>query len=264
MDRRRVTPRPQRRSPRIDLDDVMYGIHAVDEALVAGETLRRIHVGDDRKKDPALRGLLERAREAGVGVRFENRSFFAAFPYKAHQSVVAFGAPFAYISFDEAIALRPRTAHGLWVVLDHVTDPHNVGAIIRTAESAGATALILPERRSAGVNATVRKAAAGATAYLPIARVANVAQAVRGLKKAGIWTAGAALNPAAVNYTAADFDRDLAIVIGAEGAGISGLVQRECHYLVTIPMQGKIASLNASVAAGILLYEALRQRVQAR
>jgi 23S rRNA (guanosine2251-2'-O)-methyltransferase len=260
MDRRRVTPRPERRSPRLDLDDVIYGIHAVDEALAAGESLRRIHVGDERKKDPALRRVLEAAREAGIAVRFENRSFFAAFPYKAHQSVVAFGAPFDYITLDEAIALRPQTHAGLWVVLDHVTDPHNVGAIIRTAESAGATALVLPERRAAGVNATVRKAAAGATAYLPVARVANIAQSIRSMKKAGIWIAGAALSPTAIAYTRADFNRDLAIVIGAEGTGISTLVQRECDYLVSIPMEGKIASLNASVAAGVLLYEALRQR----
>jgi 23S rRNA (guanosine2251-2'-O)-methyltransferase len=260
MDRRRVTPGPERRAPRLDLDDIIYGIHAVDEALAAGEVLRRIHVGDERKKDPALRSVFERAREAGIAVRFENRGFFAAFPYKAHQSVVAFGAPFDYVTLDEAIALRPQTRPGLWVILDHITDPHNVGAIIRTAVSAGVTALILPERRSAGVNATVRKSAAGAAAYLPIARVANIAQSVRTLKKARIWVAGAALSPAAVAYTTADFNVDLAIVIGAEGAGISALVQRECDYLVSIPMEGKIASLNASVAAGVLLYEALRQR----
>ncbi len=256
----RVTPRPERRGPRLDLDDVVYGVHAVNEALTAGEQLRRIHIGDDRKRDPALRGLLERARELGVAVRFEHRSFFAAFPYKAHQSVVAFGPPFEYVTLDEALALRPQDKPGLWVILDHVTDPYNVGAIIRSAESAGATALILPERRAAGVNATVRKAAAGATAYLPIARVANVAQSIRVMKKAGVWIAGAALVPAAVPYTQADFARDLALVIGSEGAGLSALVQRECDYLVSIPMAGRIASLNASVAAGVLLYEALRQR----
>ncbi len=242
------------------MDDIIYGIHAVDEALRAGEVLRRIHVGDDRKRDPALARVLERAREAGVAVRFENRSFFAVFPYKAHQSVVAFGAPFAYITLDEAIALRPQTKPGLWIVLDHVTDPHNVGAIVRTGESVGATALVLPERRAAGINATVRKASAGATAYLPVARAANIAQSVRTLKKAGVWIAGAALGPTAINYTRADFKRDIAVVIGAEGDGISPLVARECDYLVSIPMEGKIASLNASVAAGVLLYEVLRQR----
>lgn len=258
--RRRIAPQRGHRppGPRVDLDDVIYGIHAVNEALVAGEPLRRIHVGDERKSDPALRNLLERARKADVPVRFENRTFFANFPYKAHQSVVAYGAPFDYITLEEAIAL-PRRGPALFVLLDHVTDPHNVGAIIRTTEAAGGTALVLPERRSAGINATVRKAAAGATAHLPIARVANISQAIRTLKKAGVWVAGAALD-GAQPLGQADFARDLAIVIGAEGQGIAPLVGRECDYRVAIPMLGKTASLNASVAAAILLYEAVRQR----
>ena len=262
MDRRRhVAPQRGHRppAPRVDLDDVIYGIHAVNEALVAGEPLRRIHVGDERKSDPALRSVLERARSAEVPVRFENRTFFANFPYKAHQSVVAYGAPFDYITLEEAIAL-PRTGPALFVLLDHVTDPHNVGAIVRTTEAAGGTALVLPERRSAGVNATVRKAAAGATAHLPIARVANISQAIRTLKKAGIWVAGAALGEGTVPLGEADFARDLAIVLGAEGEGIAPLVGRECDYRVAIPMFGKTQSLNASVAAAILLYEAVRQR----
>jgi 23S rRNA (guanosine2251-2'-O)-methyltransferase len=259
--RRRIAPQRGGRppAPRVDLDDAIYGIHAVNEALVAGEPLRRIHVGDERKSDPALRNLLERARAAEVQVRFENRTFFANFPYKAHQSVVAYGAPFDYITLEEAIAL-PRNGPALFVLLDHVTDPHNVGAIIRTTEAVGATALVLPERRSAGVNATVRKAAAGATAHLPIARVANISQAIRTLKKAGIWVAGAALGEGTVPLGEADFARDLAIVIGAEGEGIAPLVGRECDYRVAIPMYGKTQSLNASVAAAILLYEAVRQR----
>jgi 23S rRNA (guanosine2251-2'-O)-methyltransferase len=258
--RRRIAPqRGQRPAPRVDLDDVIYGIHAVNEALAAREPLRRIHVGDERKSDPALRNLLEHARSAEVQVRFESRGFFANFPYKAHQSVVAYGAPFDYITLEEAIAL-PRTRPALFVLLDHVTDPHNVGAIIRTTEAAGGTALVLPERRSAGINATVRKAAAGATAHLPVARVANVSQAIRTLEKAGIWIAGAALGEGAVPLGEADFVRDLALVIGSEGEGIAPLVGRECDYRVAIPMYGKTQSLNASVAAAILLYEAVRQR----
>jgi 23S rRNA (guanosine2251-2'-O)-methyltransferase len=263
--RRRVgaqRPSDQRRAPRIDLDDVIYGVHAVEEALGGGEAVRTIHVGDDRKRDPALRNLLERARTANVPVRFESRAYFANLPYKAHQGVVAFGEPFAYASLDEVLAL-PRSAPLLLVVLDHVTDPHNVGAIVRTAECAGATAVVLPERRSAGINATVRKAAAGATAYLPVARVANVAQVLRTLKKAGVWVYGAAAEPGATLYTQVDLSGDVALVIGAEGEGIAPLVKRECDGLVALPLAGRIESLNASVASGILLYEAVRQRHEA-
>jgi len=258
VERRNVDPR--RRGADVDLDDVVYGVHAVSEAISAGEKLRRIHIGDDRKRDPALRLLLDRAREAQISVRFESRAFFASFPYKAHQSVVAIGAPFEYVSLDEAIAGRKKTGSALFVVLDHITDPHNLGAIIRTAECAGADAVVIPERRAAGVNATVRKAAAGAAAYVPVARVANVATALRTLKKAGVWVAGAAVESEAMPYTGADLARDVALVIGAEGTGLAPLVRRECDYLVAIPLEGQIASLNASVAAGILLYEALRQR----
>jgi 23S rRNA (guanosine2251-2'-O)-methyltransferase len=145
-------------------------------------------------------------------------------------------------------------------VLDHLTDPHNVGAIVRTAECVGADAIVLPDRRSAGINATVRKAAAGAAAHLPIARVANLANAIRTMKKAGIWIVGAESSPSAVEMTRADLNRDLALIVGAEGAGLSQLITRECDYLVRIPMRGEVASLNASVAAAVLMYESLRQR----
>ncbi|MBV9439109.1 MAG: 23S rRNA (guanosine(2251)-2'-O)-methyltransferase RlmB [Candidatus Eremiobacteraeota bacterium] len=265
MDRRRRVgpqPRPPGRRPgaRFDLDDVIYGVHAVDEALNAGEPLRRIHVGDDRKRDPTLRNLLERARLANVPLRFESRAFFASFPYKAHQGVVAFGEPFAYAGLDEVLAARARDRPALVVVLDHVTDPHNVGAIVRTAECAGATAVVVPERRSAGVNATVRKSSAGATAYLPIARVANVANTVRTLQKAGLWVYGAAAGDGGRAYTDVDLTGDVALVIGAEGEGLSALVRRECDGLLAIPLRGRVGSLNASVAAGVLLYEVVRQR----
>jgi 23S rRNA (guanosine2251-2'-O)-methyltransferase len=242
------------------LDDIVYGIHAVEEALAGGEPLRRIHVADQRRRDPALRELLAAADRAGVAVRFEGRGFFAQFPYKAHQSVIAYATPFDYVSLEEALEGRRATEPALFVVLDHITDPHNLGAIIRTAEAAGADAVVLPERRSAGVNATVRKAAAGATAYLPIARVANVAQSLRRLKEAGLWVAGADLGDEAQRYDRADLRADLAVVLGAEGGGISPVVRKECDLLLRIPMAGKVASLNASVAAAILLYEVRRQR----
>ncbi|HEY8314781.1 MAG TPA: 23S rRNA (guanosine(2251)-2'-O)-methyltransferase RlmB [Candidatus Baltobacteraceae bacterium] len=260
MERHRLAaPRgPRRELP--DLDDVMYGVHAVDEALAAGEVLRKIHVGQERRRDPIVRRILERAREMSVPVRFEEPRFFSQFPYKAHQSVIAFGAPFPYVTLEEVIGKRRGNGPALYVVLDHITDPHNAGAIIRTCECVGADAVIVPERRAAGVNATVRKAAAGAAAHIPIARISNVADALRKLKKANVWVVGADLGEGSVELTQADLARDLAVVIGAEGTGLSQLVKRECDYLVTIPMFGKIESLNASVAAGVLLYEVVRQR----
>jgi 23S rRNA (guanosine2251-2'-O)-methyltransferase len=257
VDRRGV----KRGSPRtrLDFDDVMYGIHVVEEALTAGEALRTIHVSEDRKRDPLLRKIVAQAKDQNVPVRFEGRPFFAQLPFKTHQGVVAIAPPFDYASLRDVLGSK-KTGHALLVILDHLTDPHNVGAIIRTAECAGADAVILPERRSAGVNATVRKAAAGAAAYLPVVRVANVNDAIRALKKAGVWIAGAAAGDEAVAMGEADFDRDLALVIGAEGAGLAPLVKRECDYLVSVPMRGRTESLNASVAAGVLLYEAIRQR----
>jgi 23S rRNA (guanosine2251-2'-O)-methyltransferase len=250
----------RRRRLTLDFDDVVYGIHATLEALSAGERLRAIHVAADRKRDAVLRDLVGRAKEINVPVRFEQRAFFAKLPFKAHQGVVAIAPPFLYASLHDVLGGRPRGEKRLYVVLDHLTDPHNVGAIVRTAECAGADAVILPDRRSAGINATVRKSAAGAAAHLPIARVANLADAIRVMKKAGVWIAGADSAPAAVEMTQADLDRDLALVVGAEGAGLSQLVKRECDFLVRIPMRGEVASLNASVAAGVLMYEALRQR----
>ncbi len=227
--------------------------------MVAGEPLRAIHVADDRKRDPLLRKIIADANERNIPVRFEGKQFFTQLPFKTHQGVVAIAPPFDYASLSEVIGSH-KSEHTLLVLLDHLTDPHNVGAIIRTAEVVGADAVILPERRSAGVNATVRKAAAGAAGYIPVVRVANINDAIRTLKKAGIWVAGAAAGEDAVPMGRADFDRDLALVIGAEGSGLAPLVRRECDYLVSVPMRGQTESLNASVAAAVLLYEALRQR----
>ncbi len=261
MDRKRLgSGRPPNRKEAVDLDDVVYGVHAVEEAIAAGESLRCIYIGDERKRDSTLTKLIDNAKAAGLTVRFQSRSFFTQFPYRAHQSVVAFGTPFEYTTLEETLGARVR-GQSLYVVLDHITDPHNAGAIIRSAECAGATAVVIPERRAAGVNATVRKSAAGATAHVPIARVSNVAGALRTLKKAGVWVAGAAAAEGAVDYDRADLRGDVAIVIGAEGDGISQVVRKECDYLVRIPLYGKLDSLNASVAAGVLLFEARRQRL---
>ncbi|HZZ64907.1 MAG TPA: 23S rRNA (guanosine(2251)-2'-O)-methyltransferase RlmB [Candidatus Baltobacteraceae bacterium] len=260
MDRHRLKRAGGHIRPAIDLDDVIYGVHAVDEALAAGEPLRHLHISNDRKRDPAVKKIIDQANEREVRVRFEDRSYFTQFPYKAHQGVIAFGPPFAYAGLDDVLSKRERTSPLLLVILDHITDPHNAGAIIRTAECAGADAVVIPDRRAAGVNATVRKAAAGAAAHLPVVRVANIADTIRKLKKANVWVAGAAITPESVEYSQADLARDIALVIGAEDEGLTQLVRRECDYLIRIPVLGRAESLNASVAAAILLYEAVRQR----
>ena len=243
----------------LDFDDVIYGIHAVEEALGAGEKILALHVASDRARDPALRALLAAAEERGLRARFEGREFFARLPYKAHQGVVARSAPFPYADLEDVLV--PRDGAPLLVVLlDHLTDPHNVGAIVRTAACVGANGIVLPDRRSAGINATVRKAAAGATAHIPIAQVTNIAQTIAAFKKRGLWIAGADAGEGAESMYDVDFNRDLALVIGAEGAGLAPLVAKNCDFRVKIPMLAGVASLNASVAAAVLLYEAARQR----
>lgn len=251
MDRRRVGG--------VSTDEVVYGIHAVAEALRAGERFRRVHVGKQRTREPQVREIVELARKHGSNVRFEESSFFDRFPFKAHQHVVAVSEPFDYARLEDLLAGEwPR----LIVALDHLTDPHNLGAIVRTAEAVGATGIVIPERRSVGVNATVRKASAGAVAHLPIAQVTNMAQALRTMKEAGIWVAGAAGDDG-ITYTDADLTVDLCLVIGSEGSGLADLVRKQCDFLLSIPMRGATSSLNASVAAGVLLYEVLRQRSRA-
>ncbi len=239
--------------------DLIFGIHAVDEAVNAGERLRRLHVASDRARDPVIARIAKTAREAGIEVVHEGREYFARLPFKAHQGIVAEVPPFAYASLHTLIASAPRGTRKLIVVMDHVTDPHNLGAIVRTAEAVGADGVVIAERRAAGITASARKAAAGATAHLPIAQVANISDAIRTLKKAGIWVYGADAGATSSDMSDADFDRDLALVIGAED-GLSQLVARECDVLVRIPILGRVESLNASVAAAVLLYEAIRQR----
>ena len=162
---------------------------------------------------------------------------------------------FEYASLHGVLSKRDTAKPLLVIVLDHITDPHNLGAIIRTAECAGASAVVIPDRRAAGVNPTVRKTSAGAAEHIPIVRVGNLADAIRQLKKAHIWVAGADATEGAKVMTEADLAGDIALVIGAEGEGLAPLIRRECDFLVKIPLFGHVASLNASVAAAVLIYE---------
>jgi 23S rRNA (guanosine2251-2'-O)-methyltransferase len=241
--------------------DRLTGIHAVREALESGRALERIVVARGRHGD-RIEELVAKARERGVPVRFEERAQMdrlAGTPQ--HQGVVAFAAAKAALSIEDLIRGDGNATEGakLLVILDGVEDPHNLGAVIRSALAAGAGGVILPERRAAGLNETVARAAAGALEHMPVARVVNVARAMEQLKEAGYWLVGLDEH-AKQKYTEIDFTGAMALVLGGEGSGLHELVRKRCDFLVSIPTTGPIRTLNVSVSAGIVLFEAVRQR----
>ena len=244
-----------------EADGIIEGRNAVIEALRAGETIDKIYL-QKGETDKTLGHIASRARAAGVVVvEADRRKLDAMSRTHAHQGVIALAAVRAYVSVESILqAARDKDEAPLLVVCDEISDPHNLGAIIRTAECAGAHGVIIPKRRSAGLTAVVAKSSAGAVSYLPVARVPNIPALLKDLKKRGIWVFGAAAEGTVPLY-GADFKGAAAIVIGSEGDGMTRLVRESCDFLVSIPMKGRISSLNASAAAAVLLYEALRQRL---
>ena len=244
-----------------EADGIIEGRNAVIEALRAGETIDKIYL-QKGETDKTLGHIASRARAAGVVVvEADRRKLDAMSRTHAHQGVIALAAVRAYVSVESILqAARDKDEAPLLVVCDEISDPHNLGAIIRTAECAGAHGVIVPKRRSAGLTAVVAKTSAGAVSYLPVARVPNIAALLADLKKRGIWVFGAAAEGSVSLYNA-DLAGPAAIVIGSEGDGMTRLVRESCDFLVSIPMKGRISSLNASAAAAVLLYEALRQRL---
>ena len=242
-------------------NETIEGRNAVTEALRAGRALDKVFIarGDT---DRGLAYVAARARERGVTVvECDRRKLDAMSVTHSHQGVIAVAAVREYASVDDILnAAREKGEPPLVVVCDELSDPHNLGAIIRTAECAGAHGVIVPKRRSAGLTAVVAKTSAGAVSYLPVARVPNIAALLADLKKRGIWIFGAAAEGSVSLYNA-DLAGPAAIVIGSEGDGMTRLVRESCDFLVSIPMKGKLNSLNASAAAAILLYEAVRQRM---
>ena len=239
--------------------NVIYGINSVSEALKArGRGFEWVGVAKERN-DLRLQRIIEECRRNSVAVRFLPRVELDRLASTgAHQGVVAVTSGKQYADLDDVIAAK-RGAYSLLVILDGVEDPHNLGAILRTSEAAGVDGVVIPERRAAGVTGTVAKASAGASAHLPIARVTNIARTLEDLKSKNIWTVGLG-ERGQQNYDAVDYKMDCAIVLGAEGKGLHDLVAKKCDFLVSIPMLGKVSSLNVSVAGGIVLYEVVRQR----
>ena len=238
---------------------VIYGIHAVEEALKArGRAFEYVGVARERK-DARVQRVIESCRTAGVAVRFLPREQVERLAGNAsHQGVVAVASAKPYSDLDEVLERR-RGEHAFVVVLDGVEDPHNLGAILRTADAAGADGVVIPERRAVGVTTTVAKASAGASEHLPIARVTNISRALEELKAREVWTVGLD-ERAAQSYDQLDYKMHCALVVGAEGKGLHDLVRKRCDFLVCIPMLGKVPSLNVSVAAAVVMYEMARQR----
>jgi 23S rRNA (guanosine2251-2'-O)-methyltransferase len=237
----------------------IYGINAVAEALKArGRAFQWVGVAQERH-DLRLQRVVEECRRQGVAVRFLSRAELDEMAgNNAHQGVVAVTSAKQYSGLEDVVAAK-RGQHSLIVVLDGVEDPHNLGAILRTADAVGADGVVIPERRAAGVTAIVTKASAGASEHLPIARVTNIARTVEELKSHNVWTV-ALDERGSQTYDSLDYNMDCAIVLGAEGKGVHDLVRRKCDFVVSIPMLGKVPSLNVSVAAGVMLYEVVRQR----
>lgn len=241
-------------------EGMIEGRNAVTEAIRSGRTINKVFLADG-DTDRALGRLAAMAKDAGaVVVRIDRRKLNEMSPTGAHQGIIASVAAHEYATIDDLLAAaESRGEAPLFVVCDELSDPHNLGAILRTAECAGAHGVIIPKRRSVGLTAVVGKASAGAIEYMPVARVSNIAATLRELKQRGVWIFGTAAEGATALYEA-DLTLPAAVVIGNEGVGMSRIVAEQCDFKVSIPMKGRISSLNASAAAAILLYEAVRQR----
>src|ERR1700681_933551 len=237
----------------------IYGINAVAEALKArGRTFAWVGVAKERH-DLRLKHVVDECRRQGVAVRFVPRDELDHMAgNNAHQGVVAVTSAKQYNDLEDVVAAR-RGQYSLMVVLDGVEDPHNLGAILRTADAAGADGVVIPERRAAGVTGTVAKASAGASEHLPIAKVTNIARTLEELKAQNLWMVGLD-ERGQQTYDEVDYKMHCAIVLGAEGKGLHDLVRKNCDFMVSIPMLGQVPSLNVSVAAGVVLYEVVRQR----
>ena len=240
-------------------DDKIFGRNPVLEAIKSGREIDKIMI----KKggiEGSLNVIIKKAKQAGIIVtEVDKQKLDAICDGENHQGVVAYAAMHEYASVTDILNLAKQKGQPPFIIIcDKITDPHNLGSIIRTANCVGVHGVIIPKRNSVGINMTVAKTSAGAVEYTPVARVTNIAQTIDSLKKEGVWVAGADMD--GTEMTKCDFCGALAIVIGSEGEGISRLVKEKCDFIASIPMFGQINSLNASVAASVLMYEAQRQR----
>ncbi len=241
-------------------DELIAGKHPVLEAMRAGRALNKIFLFKDAQRH-LVQPIMDEAKARGVVVQtVDRRKLDQLAPDMQHQGVVAQAAPIAYAEVEDLLARAAERGEAPFIVLlDEIEDPHNLGSILRTADCTGAHGVIVPKRRSAGLTAVVAKTSAGAVEYVPVARVANLVQTMEKLKEAGLWIAGADAG-APESFHETKLTGPLAVVIGSEGKGLSRLVREKCDFILSLPMFGHVNSLNASVAAGVIMYEVVRQR----
>jgi 23S rRNA (guanosine2251-2'-O)-methyltransferase len=248
--------------------EVLYGLHPVEEAVRSGSRRLDCVMVARERKDERLERLAETCRAAGVRVSLESRDHLTRMARTdAHQGVLALVRERAFLGVEDLLAVKTNVGHStphhrFFLALDGIEDPHNLGALLRTADGAGVDGVLLPERRSAPVTATVAKTSAGASEHVRIARVTNLVRALEQMKKANVWVLGLD-ERGTPDYTDFDFRTDCVLVLGREGAGLHDLVKKTCDHLLRIPMAGQVSSLNVSVAGAVVMYEAMRQRNRA-
>lgn len=246
------------------MDEWLAGKHSVLEAIRSGRPINKILVAEGAQKH-LIAPIVTEAKQAGITVQVVDKRKLEQTVERGvqHQGVAAQVAPYGYVSVEDLLDIAAeRGEPPFLLLLDEIEDPHNLGSILRTADCTGVHGVIIPKRRSAAITATVSKTSAGAVEYVHVARVSNLAQTIELLKKQGLWIAGTDVSAAETAY-AADLTGPIVLVIGNENKGISRLIKEKCDFLVKMPMRGSIQSLNASVAAGVLMYEVVRQRMAA-
>lgn len=240
--------------------EFIIGRNSILEALKSGRSVNKLFVSKGEKQG-SIREIIGLAKQQGIIVQEVTTAKLAEMSGGArHQGVLATVAPIEYVEIEDILAIaKAKDEPPFLVLLDELTDPHNVGAILRTADAAGVHGVLIPKRRSCPISAVVAKTSAGAVEYVPVARIGNIVQTLKELKKQGLWIVGADMD-GQENYYETDLTMPIVVVVGSEGEGMSRLTKENCDFLVKIPMRGKITSLNASVACSLLLYEVLRQR----
>jgi 23S rRNA (guanosine2251-2'-O)-methyltransferase len=243
------------------MSDIIEGRNPVVESLRAGRPINRILLSRNVQRHSVIAEILRLSREQGIPIEYVDDAAIRKYSIiGASQGVIALAAAKDYISLDDLLKItKSKQEPALYCVLDGIEDPQNLGAILRTADATGFHGIIVRTRRAAGLTATVAKVSAGAIEYVPVARVSNIARSLEILKIAGVWTIGIDMHGTR-DYTEVDYKMPMAVVIGGEGKGVSELVRKRCDILARIPMKGRISSLNASVAAALVMYETFRQR----